>query len=72
MGDAARQESPWLTTVEAAGYVKMTREALLYHVARGHVRPDAPAGRGLKTHRFLRTTLDRWLTGANDNGDTEG
>lgn len=54
----------WLTTEEAAAYLKTSVAALLKHVARGHIAPDHRGGRGrLKSHRFSLETLDRFLRG---------
>jgi excisionase family DNA binding protein len=57
-------ESPWLTTAEAASYLKISANALRLHIARGHLKPDHMGGRGrLKSHRFSRATLDRFVAG---------
>ena len=61
-----QKDDEWLTTVEAAAYVKMTKSALLQQIAKGNLAPDSRARPGLKLHRFRRSTLDRWLTGDND------
>lgn len=65
MGNAARIiDTPWLTTIEAAEYCRMKREALLQQVQRGNLVPDSWGGRGrTATHRFKRETLDRFLEG---------
>lgn len=70
MGAAEKRDEQrvWLTTKEAAEYANMSKRCLLEHVARGTLVPDSRARPGFKVHRFLRSTLDRWLKGDNDNG----
>lgn len=52
----------WFDTPEAARYIRVSKEAMRKLVQRGRVRPDAPAGtRGLRSHRFHRSTLDAYL-----------
>ncbi len=65
MGELARKqdESVWLTTKEAAVYVKMHKRTLLEHIAKGTLKPDSRARPGFKVHRFRRETLDKWLKG---------
>jgi len=69
MSNAARRDEvvvvvdEWLLTVEAARHCKMSKRALLEHVARGRLRPDSRARPGFKVHRFLRASLDRFLKG---------
>lgn len=64
-GSAARkQDDEWLTTRSAADYAKMSLSAFKMHIARGRIVPDSPARPGFKEHRFLRSTVDRWLTGS--------
>lgn len=76
MSNAARsegrveQEEPandnrdeWLITVEAAKHCHMSKRALLQHVAMGRLVPDSRARPGFKVHRFLRSSLDRFLKG---------
>ena len=66
MGDAAKILDEWMTTSEAAAYARMSKRALLQHVAEGRLRPDARARPGFKEHRFRRSTIDRWLMGPRD------
>lgn len=66
MGDAAKLLDEWMTTSEAAAYAKMSKRALLEHVAKGRLRPDARARPGFKEHRFRRSTIDAWLVGGDD------
>jgi hypothetical protein len=67
MGSAAAArviETPWMTTIEAAEYCRMTRETLLMQVHRGNLVPDSWGKRGrTASHRFKRDTLDRFLQG---------
>ena len=57
--------SPWLTTEEAAEYLRITPAALRQAVWRGSIKPDCYGGRGrTRSHRFRRTTLDRFLEGS--------
>lgn len=54
----------WFDTHEAAAYIggRATTDGVRKLVQRGHLRPDAPAGtRGLRGHRFHRSTLDAFL-----------
>lgn len=71
MGAAEKRiDTPWMTTEEAADYCRMGTKALLKHVERGHLRPDSWGKRGrTSTHRFRRTTLDRFLEGSSDGGE---
>jgi excisionase family DNA binding protein len=56
--------SPWLTTVEAADYLRTTPDALKKHIARGNIRPDSFGQRGrFRSHRFSRATLDAFVRG---------
>lgn len=56
--------SPWYSTVEAAEYLRTSPRALLAHVARGNIRPDAFGSRGrFKSHRFSKETLDAFVRG---------
>lgn len=56
--------SPWLTTDEAAEYLRTTRGAILHHVARGNLKPTALGGRGrFQGHRFTREALDAFVLG---------
>lgn len=69
MGAAEKSErDEWLTTVEAAEYCKISKKSLLWHISKGTLVPDSRARPGFKMHRFLRSTLDQWLKGDNDNG----
>lgn len=58
-----RIDDEWLTTVEAAAYAKMSKRALLEHIAKGTLRPDSRARPGFRVHRFRRSTIDAWLRG---------
>jgi hypothetical protein len=61
---AEKHDHEWRTTAEAAAYLRITVRALLAHVARGNIKPDSWGGRGrLKSHRFLVSTLDKFLRG---------
>lgn len=61
---AALRRRAWLTTDEAALYVRMTPNALRKHVAAGSLKPDSWGKRGrTQTHRFRRSTLDAFLAG---------
>jgi hypothetical protein len=54
----------WLTTEEAAAYLKTTPKALRAQIARGNLKPDHFGGRGrLRSHRFSHETLDRFVRG---------
>lgn len=56
--------SPWYSTGEAAEYLRTTPRALLNHVARGNLVPDAYGRRGrFQSHRFSKDTLDAFVTG---------
>ncbi len=55
----------WMVTVEAAKHCHMSKRALLKHVAMGRLVPDSRARPGFKVHRFLRSSLDRFLKGNN-------
>lgn len=51
---------PWLTTVEAAAYLRMESTGLRTLISRGRITPD---GRGSRRgHMFRRETLDAYLT----------
>lgn len=69
MGEAARRiaavapDDKWLRLREAAAHANMSVSAFKSHVERGHIRPDSPARPGFKEHRFLRSSVDRWLLG---------
>jgi len=66
MGDAAKLLDEWMTTSEAAAYAKMSKRALLEHVAKGRLAPDSRARPGFRHHRFRRSTIDAWLAGESD------
>ena len=73
MGSTARRqdaqvEDRWYTLSEAVEYTRMSHRALQGHIAAGTLRPDSRARPGFRLHRFRRSTLDRFLTGENDNG----
>lgn len=51
----------WYTTAEAAAYCSVLPGAIKSAVLRGRLVPDAPAGPGVRTHRFRKATLDRYL-----------
>jgi excisionase family DNA binding protein len=64
MGAAEKHDDEvWLTTKEAAKYVKMHKRTLLDHISKGTLKPDSRARPGFKVHRFRRESLDRWLEG---------
>lgn len=67
MGEPEKKQisdAAWLTTEQAARYLQTTVRALLAHVQRGNIKPDHFGGRGrLKSHRFSRETLDKFVRG---------
>lgn len=54
-------DTRFLTTVEAAKYLGITRRVLLGHVSAGRLVPDSPARPGFAAHRFYRSTLDAFM-----------
>lgn len=61
---AVAERQRWYTTAQAAAYLGTTPKALIRHVQRRNLVPDAWGGRGrLRSHRFLRETLDRFAAG---------
>lgn len=54
----------WLSIADAAVHTGKSVDALSKAVQRGRLVPDAPARKGLsRGHRFLRETLDAYMTG---------
>jgi excisionase family DNA binding protein len=53
--------SPWMTTAEAAAYLKIKPRTLLIWVRQGQVRAYALSGTERRIWRFLRTDLDTML-----------
>jgi len=54
--------SPWLTTAEAAAYLKIKPRTLLIWVHQGKVQAYALSGTKRRVWRFLQTDLDTMLT----------
>jgi hypothetical protein len=56
------EASAWLTTAEAAAYLKTTVTALNRHVSRGNLSPDSHAQRSrFRGHRYSQATLDAFM-----------
>ena len=64
MSPAALEKTVWLTTKEAAAYLRISANALRTHVYRG----DVPYYKFLRSLRFKRTELDRLLEGTKRGG----
>ena len=55
------QVTPWMTTAEAAAYLKIKPRTLLIWVRQRKVRADVLSGTERRVWRFLQTDLDRML-----------
>ena len=55
------QVTPWMTTAEAAAYLKIKPRTLLIWVRKGKVQAYVLSGTERRVWRFLRTNLDTML-----------
>ena len=54
--------SPWMTTAEAAAYLRIKPRTILLWARQGHIRGHILSGTRRVTWRFLRSDLDATLT----------
>ncbi len=55
------ETSPWMTTAEAAAYLKIKPRTLLFWVHHGKAQAYALSGTKRRVWRFLQTDLDTML-----------
>lgn len=60
----SRSSTPWMTTEEAAQYLKVKRRTLLLLVRQGKVKAYPALGIRRRVWRFRREDLDAYLLGA--------
>jgi hypothetical protein len=64
--EIAESDRQWFSTERAAAYLDMSVKALLKHVERGNIAPEAFGQRGrARSHRFSRGTLDAFMRRGN-------